>query len=369
VVLTPVVAALLVADIRRRRRAGDAAGARSVVAAAGFWAAIAVISYVPLAIHELTNDWSELRAAFAFLTGAGGEASIALPLRFPIVGARVLGWPLTGLITDAPLATLLAAGLVIGLTVWRGWFAGSLPAADPGRADDAARSGADDAPSADDERTGVRWLGLGLLWTALALAVGASSLATVVLGLPNDHYHAFADPMVFVLVGVGVAALARIRPGWAPAAGPLAAALTIAALVGWNVATQPPLEAADGGWPGAEDAAARIVVATGGGPVVLDSLPPIKSAEALQFPLERLEPGIVQPSLGSGSNAARAAIVVLCDQRFHETIGADCGGPAEDARIATLTGSGAGTTPASVVDRFEAAPDRWVTVYRLSTAN
>jgi hypothetical protein len=71
-------------------------------------------------------------------------------------------------------------------------------------------------------------------------------------------------------------------------------------LVGWNAATQPPLAAADGGWPGAEDAAARILVASGGGPVVLDSLPPIKSAEALEFPLDRLEPGIVQPSLGSG---------------------------------------------------------------------
>jgi len=325
-----------------------------VIAAAGLWVAIALISYVPLAIHELTNDWSELRAAVAFLTGAGGQAAVALPLRVPVVGARVLGWPLTGLITDAPLATLLAAGLVIALTVWRGWFAGSPPAGNLG--------------SADDERTGVRWLGLGLLWTVLALAVGASSLAIVVIGLPNDHYHAFADPMVFVIVGVGVAALSRVRPAGAPAAGPLAAALTVAVLVGWNVATQPPLVAADGGWPAAEDAAARILVASGGAPVVLDSLPPIKSAEALQFPLEQLEPGIVQPGLGSGSNAARAAIVVLCDQRFHETIGADCGGPAEDARIAALTGSGGAASPASVVDRFEAAPGRWVTIYRLSTA-
>jgi hypothetical protein len=109
-----------------------------------------MISYVPLAIHELTNDWSELRAAVAFLTGGGGEAALALPRRLPIVGARVLGWPLTGLITAAPLATLLAAGAVIGLTVWRGWFAGSSAAVA-------------DGPSAADERTGVRWLGLGLL--------------------------------------------------------------------------------------------------------------------------------------------------------------------------------------------------------------
>jgi 4-amino-4-deoxy-L-arabinose transferase-like glycosyltransferase len=208
VILTPVVAALLVADVRRRRGAGDAAGARAVVVSAGWWIVLAALSYVPLAIHELTNDWSELRAAVAFVTGGGGSAAVALPLRLPIVGIRVLGWPLTGLLTAAPIATLLAAGLVVVLTVWRGWFARA-----------GAGSAVAEAAEAADERTGVRWLGLGLLWTVVALAVGAASLATVVIGLPNDHYHAFADPMVFVLVGVGVAALARVRPSWAPAAG------------------------------------------------------------------------------------------------------------------------------------------------------
>ena len=56
------------------------------------------------------------------------------------------------------------------------------------------------------ERTAVRWLGLGLAWTALALTFAAPGLAVVVAGLPNDHYHAFADPMVFVLVGLGAGA-------------------------------------------------------------------------------------------------------------------------------------------------------------------
>jgi hypothetical protein len=346
-ILTPVVAALLVADVRRRRRTADVAGARSVVVAAGWWVALVALSYVPLAIHELTNDWSEVRAAVAYLAGSGGSASVSLPFRLPIVSVRVLGWPLTGLITAAPIATLLAAAVVVALTIWRAWFAGS----------DAV---VPDQPRID-ERTGVRWLGLGLLWTVVALAVGAASLATVVVGLPNDHYHAFADPMVFVLVGVGVASLARSRPRWAPAAGPLAAALTLAILVGWNVLTQPPAVAADGGWPAAEAAAARVLVDAGGGPVVLDSLPAIKSAEALEFPLERLEPGVAVPS-ANGANGTRA-VVLLCDQRFRETVGADCGGPAEDARLAALLGAGSPAQP-RVVDRFEAAPDRWVTVYR-----
>src|SRR5262249_57460915 len=117
-------------------------------------------------------------------TRGGGSADVSLPLRLPIVGIRVLAWPLTGLITTAPIASLLAAAVVVALTVWRGWFA---------RAGAAPGSETADEIAAADERTGVRWLGLGLLWTIVALALGAASLATVVIGLPNDHYHAFAD--------------------------------------------------------------------------------------------------------------------------------------------------------------------------------
>ena len=68
--------------------------------------------------------------------------------RLGVVGLRVLGWPLTGLITDAPLATILGAGVVVGTVVWRAW---------PSRTDRA-------------ERPAVRWLGLGLAWTTVALA-------------------------------------------------------------------------------------------------------------------------------------------------------------------------------------------------------
>ena len=60
----------------------------------------------------------------------------------------------------------------------------------------------------------------GWLWTVLALTFLAPSLAVVIRGLPNDHYHAFADPMVFVLVGIGAAALWRAVPRGAPLARP-----------------------------------------------------------------------------------------------------------------------------------------------------
>lgn len=355
-ILTPVVAGLLIADLRRRRRAGDTAGVAAVGRSALVWAALALLSYVPLAIHELGHDGSELRAAIAFITGGGGASPIALPARIPIVGLRVIGWPLAGLITDAPLATLLAAGLVSGLAVWRGWW-----------------SGAPSGVGASRERVAVRWLSLGLAWTILALAIGASSLATVVAGLPNDHYHAFADPMVFVIVAVG---LRSIVEGRSKALAPLPglariglAATLVVAIAGWNLVRQPPAAAADGGWSAAAGTAGRVIVAGGAGPLVLSSLPIFKSDEALRMPL--VTAGAVVASTGpSGAAAAGpdATRVILCDQLFREAIGADCGGPAEDRWLADpasgLTTPGTGPT-AHLVERFEAAPGRWVSIYRV----
>ena len=355
-ILTPVVAGLLVADVRRRRRAGDRAGATAVARAALGWLAILVGSYVPLAIHELGSDASELRAAVAFLSGAAGSSGIGLPIRIPIVGLRVLGWPLAGLVTAEPLATILAAALVAALAVWRGWFGGH----------------EETGPS---ERLAVRWLTLGLGWTVLALAVGAASLATVVPGLPNDHYHAFADPIVVTLVAIGLAAalergrevsagatagaMLRSRPAM------LAAAAVIVAIVAWNLADQPPARAADGGWVAAEATAGRIVGRAGGGPIVLSSLPTFKSDEAVRMPLDA--DGVVLAATGpDGPSDPGATRVILCDQLYRSAIGADCGGPAEDAWLANpASGLGsAGAGPGTVVDRFEAAPGRWISVYR-----
>jgi hypothetical protein len=122
-------------------------------------------------------------------------------------------------------------------------------------------------------------------------------------------------------------------------------------IVVFNLATQPPIEAPDGGWPAAERAAARVIAAAGPGPAIeLQSLPAFKSGEALQFPLVA-EGATVRPAGPDG-----ATRVVLCDALFDQAIGKECGGPAEDAATA---GSGL-----QLVDRFEAAPGRWVSIYR-----
>ena len=324
-VLLPPVLGFLIADIRRRPRGPE----RSARVRAGLLAAVLLgLSYLPLAVHELSADFSETRAAIGFITGGGEPSSTALPVRILIVGLRVLAWPLTGLVTEAPIAALLAASLVVAFAIWR------------------ARAGD------GQERTAARWFAATLAWTIVALTLAASGLATVIPGLPNDHYHAFADPVVFVIVGLGVAALARWRPAGVQAPLGLAAAgALVALLVVFNLSRQPPAQAADGGWPAAQAAAAR-VLAAGDGAISLQSLPTFKSGDALRFPLERA--GAMVVMAGAPGDTLTPRHVVMCDSLFEAAIGAACGGPAEDA----LAGDRV------LLDRFEAAPGRWVSIYR-----
>ncbi|MBA2756148.1 MAG: glycosyltransferase family 39 protein [Chloroflexi bacterium] len=368
VTLLPVVAALFVADLRR----SPAGTGRGSVARMGLVAlGILAVAYVPLAVHELTADFSETRAIIDYLAGGAGNGAVALPVRLGIVGLRVVGWPLTGLITAGFLPAVAATALVVGLVAWRWRTRGA----------------------SSRERVAVRWLGLGLAWSVVALAVVAPSLSTVVAGLPNDHYHAFADPIVFVLVGLGVAGLVHgggqggrhedgrqderladrqddriARPGLG------VAALIVFVLAGWNLTRLPPGVAADGGYPAAESGARRVeaaLAAAGVGtdaPVVVRSLPDFKSTEAMAYPLvrfgRRVDAATPQgPAPGSvrGVPAGlRSPLVLLCDDLFAASIGAACGGPAE-ARITPEAGS-----PAfgALMDRFEVAPGRFVSVYR-----
>ena len=343
ILLVPI-GGLLLADARRR---GPGPARRAILRAGGLALLLLAVSYLPLVVHELGSDFSETRAALAFAMGGGEPSAVALPVRLGIVAWRVLAWPLAGLVTDAPIAALIAMLLVVSCLAWRAGRAGG---------------------ASDRERTAVRWLTASLAWTIVALTVAASSLATVIAGLPNDHYHAFADPMVFVVVGLGIAGLARWRgPEGAATArasgerrgrrviGPAAAIGLTLALAGFNLARQPPAVAFDGGWPAAEAAAARVVLATGDRPIRLLGLPAFKSTEAMAFPLLRLGRPAATIVADPGAPPDEAATVVMCDALFNDAIGADCGGPAEDADV-----EGAAV---SLVDRYEAAPGRWVSIY------
>jgi hypothetical protein len=138
-------------------------------------------------------------------------------------------------------------------------------------------------------------------------------------------------------------------------AGAALAAVVIVALVGFNLSRQPPAVALDGGWPATEAAAGRVVLAARGRTIRLASLPVFKSSEAIAFPLLRLGRPAETLAADPAAPPDDAATVILCDGLFSYAIGAECGGPAEDASVA-----GRGL---SLADRFEAAPGRWVSIY------
>ena len=324
VTLLPVVAALLVADVRRRVAASERM-ALIRVALAGL--AIIALSFLPLAIHELTTNFSEIQAALTYLRAGGNPARLDFVPRFLVIASRIISWPLVGLISAGLAAAVVAIFGVLGLAIWR-FIAAT-----------------------GEERIAVRWLALGLAWTTLALTVISPSLATVVDGLPNDHYHAFADPMVFVLVGVGAGALWRAG-GVAP--GRLITGAGMVAIVAWGATHQPPAVAADGGFPAADAAAARIQAAAGDGLIELRSLPDFKSAEAYGYPLVRAGRSV---ELTASTVDTPGTLVVVCDSLFEAAIGAPCGGSAE-ATIAPPDRYGA------PVDRFRAAPRQTISVYR-----
>ena len=173
-------------------------------------------------------------------------------------------------------------------------------------------------------------------WSVVALALFAPSLAQITPGLPNDHYHSFLDPLVLALVGVGLArrggggaTRGGVRPGW-PGRLLVAAALGIA-LVAISVVAWPPAVSPDGGWRLVDQAAARTIATVGGQPFRLVGIPGFKNTNAMRFPLAHRG---VAPLPSEACPGHRRPIVVVCDPLFDEVVGAACGGPAEDARVA-----------------------------------
>jgi len=326
ITMLPIVGGLLILDARSRPAGPER---RRIWRSGAAGLAIIALCFTPLAIHELTNDFSEVDAVLAYIR-TGGDPSTLEPLgRLLVIGARVLSWPLTGLLTEGPTVALLAVLVVLAIVAWRVL----------------------DGPLR--ERVAAVWLGLGLAWTAFALTFVSPSLASVVPGLPNDHSHAFADPMVFAIVGMGAGALWRT----AVPVGRLLTVVAVGALLAWNVSVWPNAMAADGGFPAADRAAARILAGAGGNQVTLRSLPDVTSAEAYVYPLERVG-AVVRVDTGPGPVAdTGGAVVVICDALVESVIGSPCGGPAE-ALVAPPDRFG------EPMDRFEAAPGRTISVYR-----
>jgi len=325
------------------RRAGLVDGRRGLAVAGLGALALILVQYVPLAIHEATSGFSETRAALDYL-GTRGPADQLDPLsRFLFVALRIVSWPVVGLITDAPIAGLIVAFATGGIVIWR-WRA-----ADPG------------------ERLAVRWFGLSIAWSAGFLAVAGRGLTTVVPGLPNDHYHAFVDPMIVGLIAIGLARLAggRSRTRSRDATGRAVAAIAVLLTIAAGIGQWPPVTAPDGGWPAARAAGERISATTGARAILLGGLPLFKSTGAYAFPLVHAGRSVDSVNGPDAADEATiralegsAALVVACDRLFESVLLATCGDDAEGQILRRRVGFSY-----VLADRFDASTRTVISVY------
>ena len=307
---------------------------------------IVALLFVPLLAHELQNGFDETRGVLAYLrgdTGSLGGGPIGA-LAFTLL--RVVGWPLVGLVTDIPQVVAILLAVTIGFVAWGLRLARG------------------------SEGVGYRWL-VGLLaWSTVALAFVAPSLQVVVAGLPNDHYHAFVDPVVVILIAIPAASLLlRAFAAWRTIRRPDGLAATalvgavVAAILAIELGRMPPWVDPDGGWAKARDAGARIVAVTGAAPVALFGLPDFKLPDAIGFPIEHAGGHVVRPVDMSGFPSGTDVFVVACDRLFEPVIDRACGGPAEEAFVTALPEVRAGSANPRLVDRFDASPRTSVSVY------
>ena len=307
---------------------------------------IVVLLFVPLLAHELQNGFDETRGVLDYLRGDTGSLGGGPIGALAITLLRVVGWPLVGLVTDIPQVVAILLAVTIGLVAWGLRLARG------------------------SEGVGYRWL-VGLLaWSTLALAFAAPSLQVVVAGLPNDHYHAFVDPVVVILISIPAASLllgglAAWRETNRPVAfaGTTLVGLVVAAILAIELARTPPWVDPDGGWAKARDAGVRIVGVTGAAPVVLFGLPEFKLPDAIGFPIEHAGAQVRHLTDLAGFPSGTDVFAIACDRLFEQVMERACAGPAEDALVATLPEVRAGTSHPRLVDRFDESPRTSVSVY------
>jgi hypothetical protein len=363
VILLPMAAAYAL-DLRR----GPGVRRGSIVRWGLASAALFVATFLPMIVSEIGHDFSDTRGILAYFTSPTSTAVHDPVTRVLFSAVRIVAWPLTrwpliDFVPAFPIALVVASGLVMGMlwrlgaTAERKTAGGAVATAVP--EDRMVRGGIGEAGSAISEeragapetieRLGTRLVGGSLLLIILALGLGVHAVSEV-QGLPTEQYHIVADPLVFVAAGLVLGGLWKALPRRdVTTARRVAAVVAVVALVAWNVDRWPPLTSPDGGWPAAQAAATRVERDAGGAAVALVPLFAPKGGDAYRYPLARDGVTLVAPE--------RAAIVVvLCDAFWLS----GCGGAAEEA---WRTGNPDGRNLV-FVERFAAAPDRLLTVYR-----
>jgi 4-amino-4-deoxy-L-arabinose transferase-like glycosyltransferase len=351
VIVVPLAVAFAL-DLRRAPAVSRGRIAAWGIAGAG----LVVATYLPLIVSEMGDGFADTRGMLAYFTDPNSTTSVNPLLRLLFAMIRILAWPLTrwpmiDRLSGVMVAFVTASAIVIGL-LWRlAATAGrSTPASGPPAPSPVDRVvPSDRAPSAADARLGTRLIGFWLLLLVLVLGIGLHAVSEV-QDLPTEQYHVVADSLVFVAVGLIVGGLWRAMPKtWLTQSRRAVAISVVGGLLIWNIGHWPPLTAGDGGWPAAQAAATRVEQDAGGSAVALVPLFAEKGSDAYLYPLTR--DGITEVA----PDQART-VVLLCDSYWLQ----GCGGSAETTWLAANP-AGQGLT---LVDRFAAAPDRILTVYR-----
>ena len=184
----------------------------------------------------------------------------------------------------------------------------------------------------------VRWLAASLGYSIVLLAVFAPSLAVIVPEQPNDHYHAFLDPVVMTLVAVGIARLAgaalpranvRVHARSSGRSGRREstqaardrardAGRGAVAAVRRSFSGSPSRRGRQRSHPTAAGPSSmrprRVLEATGEEPFLLDGIPDFKYADALRFPLERRE-AQARPAIEAGTSGVVVLVSTPCSTR------------------------------------------------------
>jgi hypothetical protein len=339
-------------------------------------AGLVFLTYIPFIAYELGHGFTETRAVVAYFSSPGAASRFVPPLRVLVGGIRVLAWPLTRWpLVERQSAFLVATAVAMSIAFGLAWralvvrralaaersrAAGTVtPQAAPPDGGSAAERPRAERPTphgraADGPSLAHQRVGLAMVIAGLCLMVVVPSLAlknvSEIQELPTEQYHAATDPLVLVAAGLVLGGLWQTRRAWRGLPLGRAVAVTLlAALAAWNAYHWPPLTAADGGWPAAQAAARRLEQDAAGTPMALVPLFEEKGDGAYRYPLLYDGVALVEPE-------AATTVVLLCDSYWLD----GCGGSAEQDWLA---GNAAGQG-LRLIDRFEPAPDRLLSVYR-----
>jgi hypothetical protein len=188
----------------------------------------------------------------------------------------------------------------------------------------------------------------GLALTVVALGLGLRAVSELNLTM-TEQYHTAADPFVLLAAAVTLGSIWNAgRGGRGGTIRRVSAIAVVAGFVAFNVAHWPPVAPA-GSWADAQAAATRIERNAPHGRLALVPLWEEKGADAYSYPLIRDGITLVAPDEAQ-------TVVLLCETGWTSE---GCGGD-QEARWLRSNSGGAGLT---LIDRFQAAPGRLMSVY------